>query len=185
MQKPPIPSHINKLIILFLLDNSSVILSEFQIIRALRDLNLMPYFDLMQYLYESERDGLIVSKPSINGTKYKITERGSNTLAELKKEIDLTVRESIKKYLKENKQSLEDESQFTGEYVKIANREYKVILRILEKDSVLYELNFTTVNIEEARSAVENWPIYAVELYKNTIDLLLTKNELSNNFESK
>lgn len=185
MQRPQIPPFKNKLIILFLLESCTEELSELQIIRIFQELNIMMYFDLKQQLYEAELDSLISGSVTPNGVRYQITKEGKETLSELITEIDISVRNKIKTYLNENEKDLKNESHYSADCFKFGADRYKVVLRILEGEGIVFEVNCVFPNLNEAQTAVRVWANTATEIYKNTIGSLLFKKEESNNSDKR
>ena len=78
-------------------------MSEFQILKIMDTLSIMRYFDIKEVMYDLEHSQDISSSPGQQSTTYSITEKGSRLLAPLKADIRASVRDSIDRYLKDNK----------------------------------------------------------------------------------
>ena len=64
----------NKLLLLYLLKNGNLELSELQMVRIMSELSFMGYFDLKECMFELEQNGHIYSKPTSQTIVYGITE---------------------------------------------------------------------------------------------------------------
>ena len=84
-------------------------------------------------------------------------------------DLRLSFRETVDAYLKEHRSELELESQLVGEYIKLAQNEYRVILKVLEHDRTIFEINSIVYSKTEAQKIVDNWRKNAVSIYKDVV----------------
>jgi len=164
----------NKLIILYLLKKSDMDLSELQIMRIMDELSLMRYFDLKESIFELEQNGHIYSSAMPQALLYGITEAGLNIINVLENDLRLSFRNSIDDYLHLNKNELKKESQYKSDYIKIGDGEYRVALKVLEKSSVIFEINVVVYSRDEAEYMVSKWQDNAVAVYKDLLIKLST-----------
>lgn len=159
----------NKLLLLYMLKQSSFELSELQIMRIMNDLGFMGYFDLMERLLELESDQHIYSNVTPQATLYGITKEGANIVDVLMDELRLSSRKLIDTYLAEHKDELAKESQLIGEFIKIGDNEYRVTLKVLEKTLTVFEINIVVYSRAEAQLMIDKWRDNAVSIYKDLI----------------
>ncbi|WP_066684088.1 DUF4364 family protein [Christensenella intestinihominis] len=159
----------NKLLLLYLLEKSGMALSELQLVRIMTELSFMGYFDLKECIFELEQGGHIYSRTTPQNTVYGITDAGINMLDVLVNDLRLSFRETVDAYLKEHRSELELESQLVGEYIKLAQNEYRVILKVLEHDRTIFEINSIVYSKQEAQKIVDNWRKNAVSIYKDVV----------------
>jgi hypothetical protein len=159
----------NKLLLLYLLKNGNLELSELQMVRIMSELSFMGYFDLKECMFELEQNGHIYSKPTSQTIVYGITENGANMLEVLQNDLRLSFRDTIDEYLQKNKTTLEMESQLIGEFIKLSDNEFRVILKVLEHDRTIFEINSIVYSKTEAQSIVDHWPRNAIPIYKDVI----------------
>ena len=159
----------NKLLLLYLLQKSGMALSELQLVRIMAELSFMGYFDLKECIFELEQGGHLYSKMTPQNTVYGITEAGENMLNVLVNDLRLSFRETVDAYLKEHRGELELESQLVGENIKLSQNEYRVILKVLEHDRTIFEINSIVYSKTEAQNIVDNWRKNAVNIYKDVI----------------
>lgn len=157
----------NKLLLLYLLKQSGMSLSELQIVRIMTELSFMGYFDLKECIFELEQGRHIHARITPQTTAYEITEAGSNMLDVLIDDLRLSFRETVNEYLAAHRTELEMESQFVGEYIKLSENEYRVILKILEHDRTIFEINSLVYSKSEAQKIIDNWPNNAIAVYKD------------------
>ncbi len=167
--KPKATMAQNKLLVLYLLQQGEMELSELQIMRIFSELKVVGYFDLVECLFELTQNGHILKNTKPHGVAYRITPKGADIIAVLAEDIKLSLRNAIALYLKQNKPSLLKESQLTGEYLKLADNEYRVTLRVLQKSEIIFEINVIVYTKADAQSMVDHWPEHAVELYKDIV----------------
>jgi len=157
----------NKLLLLYLLKQSGMALSELQLVRIMTELSFMGYFDLKECIFELEQGGHIRARITPQNTAYEISDTGANMLEVLIDDLRLSFREAVDEYLKEHRAKLEMESQFIGEYIKLSENEYRVILKILEHDRTIFEINSLVYSKQEAQRIIDNWPGSAIAVYKD------------------
>lgn len=159
----------NKLIILFILDNSPIELSEVQILEVISKLDLLNYFDFKEIMYEFEQTGAIYSKENPHDARYKTTKIGSEIVQTLCEEINYSQREKILRYLETHKDNFLRQSQFLGEVLRLKNEEYRVTLKIYENYMTLFEINVIVPTESMGYTLIKNWQEQATDVYKDIL----------------
>lgn len=172
--KPQATMAQNKLLLLYLLNAGSgkqdgLLLSELQIMRIMEELGFMHYFDLKECLFELLQDRRIKEVVTPRAVLYGITQSGGNIIEALEDDLRLSLRRGVDEYLSRNRGELEKESQFIGEYLKLGENEYRVVLKVLEKSVTIFEVSLIVYSRDEARKIAENWKDNAVAIYKDLI----------------
>lgn len=162
----------NKLLILYLLKTINIRLSELQILRIVTDNNWLNYFDLKECMFELIESALVEQRETPNGTFYAITELGQTTLFYLEKELLNSQRKAINEYCEVNRDDLRLETELFADYIKTDENEYKIILKILENQVPVFELNLITCSQKSAEVFIKNWKTAAPKIYKNAYDNL-------------
>ena len=93
-------------------------------------------------------------------------------LAEFEHDIRNSYRVRITEYCRAHKTELRAESQFVGEYYRLDLNEYRVILKILDPDVTVFELDLKVFSKDDAMHAVESWRKNAPRIYKTVFELL-------------
>jgi len=163
----------NKLLLLYLLKQSSVALSELQMVRIMGELDLIRYFDLKESLFELEQNGEVVPRATTQAVVYGVTEKGARMLSVLMGDMRTSYRDAIDDYLRTNRAALEKESQFIGEYMRLGENEYRVVLKVLEENRTTFEIDLIVYSKEDAKKMVERWGENAVSIYKSVLSQLI------------
>lgn len=162
-----------KLLLLYLLNAVDSRLSELQILRIVSENNWVSYFDLQENIFELVQGDMLEAKQNINGKFYTITELGKDTLHFFQKELRASLRQEIDTYAQQNREQLRLETQLYAEYIRISDGEYRVTLKILERDVPVLDLNIVCYSKREAQAIAANWQSRATAIYKDLLIALL------------
>ena len=100
---------------------------------------------------------------------------GASTLELFQKELPFSKREAIDAYARQNKDRLRLESQLFAEYLQIGENQFRVTLKLMEKDVPAFELSLLTTSKAEAARIAEGWRRNALEVYQSVFRHLLKK----------
>jgi hypothetical protein len=159
----------NKLILLFLASRMPSGIEHDEIVRLNMDSNWMLYFDMEQYLLELTEDGLLASNDAGGGKLYSATAEGLHVLGLLKSKIPLSIRSFIDGTLAERRLEMEQNQEITAGYVQDSAYEYPVLLRILENQRPLLEMNLTAPSAEAAELVCSRFREQAADIYTGLI----------------
>lgn len=173
MKKPAISASQNKLILLYTLKTINIRLSDTQLLRIVDQGGWMNYFELKESLASLSENHMIDTHQSIHGIFYTINEIGLSTLAYFEKEIPYSIRSAIDEYGAQHKEALENESRLFAEYFSIGSDEYRVVLKILESDNTVFELDLIASSKTEAQRFVDGWYQKANEIYRHCHETLM------------
>lgn len=162
----------NKLLILYLLKTINIQLSELQLLRIVTDNGWLSYFDLKECMFELIESQLIVERDTPSGTFFAVTELGCSTVFYLEKELPASLRKAIDDYCEKNRDDLRLETELHADYIKIDEGEYKVMLKVLENQVPVFELNLITCSQASAETFISKWKKAAPAIYKNTYNSL-------------
>lgn len=163
----------NKILILYLLNELDIKLKDDQIIRILCENEWMSYFDYKRCMIALTENHMIDENQFINGLFYNINDIGKSTLEYFTKELPFSLRTKIKDYCKENKDDLECEARIFAEYYAIGDDEYKVIMKIMENNITIFEIDLLAYSQASAQKYIDAWKKRANELFKTCHEMLL------------
>jgi hypothetical protein len=166
---------ISKLVILYLLNSLDLQLSEHQIVKCITNNNWGNYFDIKESLFELSEIDMLKKRETPNGVFYTITDIGKSSIEIFSKDILHSVRENIDSYSKNNRDSLQKESDLFADYIKLKDNEFRVTLRILEDTSSIFEINLVVYSKGEAETIINNWLKSASNIYKYTYTELMNE----------
>ncbi len=158
----------NKLLLLYLLNSINIQLSELQILRIVTENGWMNYFDMKESIFELLESRLIDQHETTAGIFYSINKLGQTTLSYLEKELRNSKRKEIDEYCSKNRDELRLETELFADYVKIDEDEYKVMLKVLENQIPVFEINLVTYSKSSAQAFIEKWKSVAPSIYKST-----------------
>ncbi|MFU0800730.1 MAG: DUF4364 domain-containing protein [Xylanivirga thermophila] len=164
----------NKLSILYFMHCLGIPLTNPQITQFFLENNLLDYFLLQQSLGELVSSELVNYLEAGNRYFYCITAKGNEVLEFFKHRLSVSTRELIESYAQKNRNKLRKESQITADYIKISNKQYEVVCRVMEQEVTLLELKLNVVNSHQARTICNNWKNKAPEIYKSIMEGLTT-----------
>lgn len=162
-----------KLILLHILHEFSIPLTNTQITEFVMEKDYMNYFSLQQYLGELVSSHMLEYSASNDQYFYLLTEKGKNTLHYFKDRLSTDMVVSIQKSVDLKKQMLLKEMQITAEYTKRKENEYIVDLKVVESDITLIDLKLSVVTNKHAKQLCEKWKNEAPSLYGEIINLLI------------
>ncbi|QUI21754.1 DUF4364 family protein [Vallitalea pronyensis] len=164
---------VNKLIILYMIDQLNIPMSYTQISEFILAHEYTNYFSLQQYFSELVETELLATKVIHHSTRYSVTDSGKQTLEYFENRIPESIREEIIDFLKDKKLELRNDFEITVEYYPKKNGEYTVNCVAKEKKDLLMDLKINVVSKEHALRISENWKNNSHEIYSKILNELL------------
>ncbi len=166
----------NKIIILYILENSSKPLTVEQISKLCAEFDDITYFDICEYIDELKNNYYIEESLEENTYVYSLTTFGSNTLDELLELIPGVNLHNLKKIVNKNMNEVKTEYTVDTNIVPIKEEEYKVSCYIKDGIDELINITMYAGTKEQAKKIAKNWSNNSETIY-NTILNLMTKND--------
>lgn len=165
----------NKIIILYILDNSKIPLSVEQIQKFCGEFDDISYFDIHEYLFELEEQNLVVQVSQDNGIFFKITDEGYDTLRELLELIPGIDIYNLKKMVQKHISSLKQDYSIDYQIIPIKADEYKVSCYIKDGNDELINICLYAGAREQAKKIAKNWQNNAETIFKNIIEMMTSE----------
>lgn len=172
------------MIVLYMLRRCDVPLSKSQIYDFILEKEYTTFLTLQEVFSELATSDLLTEKVVANRTYLEITKEGEQTLEFFGNRINPSIREEIDEYLKENRVKLKNEAAIMGDYRKVGENEYKVILSANENGQKLMEIEIMVPTEEMAQNMVGNWHDKNREIYGYIFSKLMTEKETDQGEES-
>ncbi len=169
----------NKILVLYVLENTNGPLSIEEIAKLCIDFEDVSYFDICDYITILLRENFVQEVYINENTAYEITEAGVATLNEL---LDLIPGISIfnlKKMVQKELVNLKNSFTINTETIPINHSEYNVSCFIKDRKDELINITLFAGDKEQARKIVNNWQNNAEEIYAAVLGML-TKEEDKN-----
>ncbi len=166
----------NKLLLLYILEQFSIPLTNTQITEFVLQNDYLNYFSLQQYLIELVSSQLLEYKKNNKNNYYILTEKGKATLKYFKNRIPDALIDEIHQSVSEKKQSLLKKMNITADFSRKKENEYIINLKAMKNNIVLFQLKLSAYSNEQAKKICEKWKNEAPYLYENIIQLLSKPN---------
>lgn len=163
------PMTLYKLIILYMLERSSLPLTKAQIDDFILEKEYTNYLTLQQAFAELCEIKLVEMKTFHNRTQLTITEEGHSTLTFFDSQISDAIKQDVNEYLKEHAVELRNEVSVTGQYNKISSKAYETVLQIKERGSILLEVKLNVPDEKTATAVCEQWQKKNEAIYADII----------------
>ena len=163
-----------KLMILYILDRIDFPMTDSQLTDFFIGKNYTDYFTLHETINDLTEDGFIAKEAVRNKTLYHITEAGGEALSFFFKDISPAARDDIDQYLAAQSYHLKEEQSTPADYYEIKHNEYLAECKILDRDSVLLNLQVTLSNEAEAEKLCNNWKENSTDIYTYIVTKLLS-----------
>ncbi len=176
---------VKKLILLFVLDQMEIPLTENSIIDICTSRNdWLKYIDCkealsqlidVKFIYKLEEDGFEVEPSDV---RYAITIEGRNCLAHFFNRIRQHTREEIVNYAKQNRMVFKRNQEYVYEYFKNSDGSHTVVFRIKEPTlaQTIFEIRLKTSTRNSAVSAGKKWCKKAAQIYEYVFENLISEN---------
>ncbi len=158
------PLTLYKLMILYMLNQVQFPLTNSQMLSFFLDHEYTDYFTFQQAVNELVSAGLILSETRHHSSHYTITESGEETLSYFSSNISQAIIDEMDTFLRENRVKLRNESGITSEYYK-SGQEYTVRCQVKEGRNLLFALEISVPNKEQAIAVCNNWAKSSQDIY--------------------
>ena len=153
------PFTVYKLIILYMLRNSSSPITNSEISEFILDHEYTNYFHLQQALS--------------NTSYYYLTEDGKNTLTYFENDISQDIRTEVLQYLAARGASTKNQVKAQADYYINNQGEYVVHLQLLQKGASVIDLSLAAPSLSAAKAMCRQWPKKYEEIYAKIMEGLL------------
>jgi predicted transcriptional regulator len=171
----------NKLLLLYIINESTQPLTNNEITEFILENNYMNYFLTQQYLSELVSSGFIEYRKSENKNKnvYILLDKGKSTLFYFEDRIPEKIKKEISSKFKDNTISQNKSAQVLGEYYKKDNNEYMVTLKLIEKEQTILSIYLDIPSESQAKRICDTWKKNTEYIYKNLLNMLVGDNIIS------
>ncbi len=162
----------NKIIILYILNTSSIPLTIDQIVKFCDEFDDITYFDVCIYIDMLKTSGYIKETFKDNTVLYSITDEGASTLQELIELIPGVNIFNLKKVVNKNIMEIKTEYSIDTNIIPIKFDEYKVSCYIKDGIDELVNITIYAGNKEQAKNISKNWSENAEKIYSKLLEMM-------------
>lgn len=163
----------NKLTILYYARASDLDITREQLYRAMIENDCMSYFDFQPAMNELEEDGYIAAIPRAFGQGYRVSARGADTLTMFEKSLQISLRDRLDAYARENREAMRRETQYTTGMEEQRSGGYRVYLKAQEQSTVVLGIDILLASRDMAKRARKNWELASSDIYGYLLEKLL------------
>lgn len=163
----------SKVLLLYIIDKVGKPISHNELLDLVTSVVEMNYFYFEQFLLDLIEDNYIIKYEQQGMIIYEITPEGENA-------IDLTIdiipgmlKLEVDSKFKESLDTIKDKYSISAEYAPISDKAFSVRCKIIENNSIIFDLQADAGSGEQAQRIVENWNHNATEIYPKILELLI------------
>jgi len=167
------PMTLYKLMILYLLQQVSVPLTEDRISEFFLSREYANFYSLKQALGELQDAELIRRHQVRNSARYTITPEGEETFRFFGKKVSQEIIDDMDAYLKENRFQIRNEAASSADYYKTSDLGFTVQCEVAEGKNKLISLSLSAADEAQAQQMCENWKDSSQAIYAFILQKLL------------
>lgn len=165
-----------KLIILTVINDFNIPVSNAMIVDTVLTHSFAEYFDIQQYLYELTDSQLVTYYVEKDVRYYSLTRKGKNAVEFFSNKIPRTVRERLYKTAKIKAKEQLDSQSIIAEYYPENDMEFTVVLKIVERGYDMLNLKMSVGSESIAKAMCERFSKDPENVYSTVFGLLVDKN---------
>ncbi len=162
-----------KLIILTVINDFNIPVSNSMIVDTVLTHSFAEYFDIQQYLYELTDAQMVTFYIEDDVRYYSLTKKGKDAVGYFSRKIPITVREKLMKTSKEKAKELLNSISIKSDYYKENDFEYTVNLRIVERGYDMFNLKLSVGSESIAKAMCGRFERDPEGLYSSVFALLV------------
>ena len=164
----------NKLLVLYVMQEIKLSVSNNQLTQIMIETNMLSYFTLQQYIFDLINSNLLEYVESNGKQRLAITSDGLRVLDLFKNRISETKKAIIDAYLSNQIDNIKKELTITSDYTVENDNNFIVNLKAIENDIILMDIKLSVASNKQARDICAKWKNNSSELYSNIINLLIS-----------
>lgn len=162
----------NKIIVLYILSNSTKPLGLTQIVKLCEEFDDITYFDICSYIDILKQNKYINELVEENNLTYELTELGENVLKELLELIPGLNLHNFKKIIDRNMTDVKKDYSVDTVIIPIKAEEYKVSCYIKDGIDELINITMYAGTKEQAKNISKNWGKNSEEIYTKILEYM-------------
>ncbi|WP_142413032.1 DUF4364 family protein [Hathewaya massiliensis] len=164
----------NKLLLLYIINEIKLPISNLQLTEIVLENNFLNYFNLQQYLLELNSSGFIKSIEKDEKIRLCITDKGEKVLTMFFSRISEDKVDKVSLYLDKHMENIKKQITITSDYTIEGKDNFIVTLGAYENESILIEVKLSVPNNKQARDLCTKWKENSAQLYDNVIKTLIS-----------
>ena len=162
----------NKIIILYILSNSTKPLGITHIVKLCEEFEDITYIDICAYIDDLKRNNYIKENLDENVLTYILTENGETVLKELLELIPGVNLHNLKKIIDKNMTDVKKDYSVDTKIIPIKSEEYKISCYIKDGIDELINITMYAGTKEQAKKISKNWANNSEEIYTKILEYM-------------
>lgn len=167
----------SKILLLYIIDKVGKPISHNELLELVTSVVDMNYFYFEQFLLDLIEDNYIIKYEQDGLEIYEITDEGRNAINLTIDVVPGMLKLQVDSKFKKNLDSIKDKYSISAEYSPITDKAFSVRCKIIENNSVIFDLQADAGSGEQAKKIVENWNCNATEIYPKILEILINDNK--------
>ena len=167
------PLTLYKLIILYMLEQAGISLTNAQVSDFILEMEYTNYFNIQSAITELEKNNFISLETIRNSTHLHLTDEGKAVLGYCIQDISNAIKRDVKAYLEKNRAEIMEETLVLADYYEVAEHEYTARCIVKDGTSNAVEINLNVASEDEASTICANWKEKSQDIYAYLIQNLL------------
>ncbi|NLJ78598.1 MAG: DUF4364 family protein [Tissierellia bacterium] len=163
----------NKLILLYIIDQSNTPMGNQEIIEFIMEDNYMNYFLIQEYLRELVESKLLREVEGDDDKAYILSNEGKVILSYFEGRIDDKIRKEILDKFSRFGKHQEKTARIIGEYHEGGDEGYIANLKLIDKHNIMLSLSITVPTAEQAKTICSIWKDNPEHLYEALFGILV------------
>ncbi|SFA69466.1 DUF4364 family protein [Clostridium frigidicarnis] len=163
----------NKLLLLYILKNLKMPITNGQLTDIILENNFINYFILQQYISELVHSSFVKYESVNEKNLLLLTDKGDNVLSFFKDRISSGKITSVDEYISKTKDRLKKELTITADYTIEKDNCYIVNLKAMENETLLMNISVNVATNKQAISLCNNWKENSSEIYNNVMNCII------------
>jgi len=165
----------NKLLLLYIINKSTIPLSNEELTEFVLEKDYMNYFLIQQYLSELVESNFIKYEDDQDKKVYKILDKGKTTLSYFQARLPFSIRNEISNEFLQIQEEEKVAAEIVSEYYKKDNNQYLVNLKLIENTETLFSLYLNVATEKQAKNLCEVWKNNTEYIYTGILSLLINE----------
>ncbi len=162
----------HKLLVLYILNKIGKPINQKALLELISSITELNYFYFQQFLLDLIENKYVISYKMEDELLYNITPEGKRAIELTSDMIPGILKLQVDNNLKENLDNIEDKFSISSDYTPIDENVFNVKCKIIENNSVIFELQTVAGSKEQAKLIVDSWNNRAEDIYPKILDLL-------------
>ncbi len=163
----------NKLLLLYIIKNIKVPISNGQLTEIILENGFINYFTLQQYITELVSSGFLRYENKNDKKLLFLTDKGDKVLTLFKNRISNAKILIVDNYIKDRIENIKNELSLTADYTIDDKDNFIVNLKALENDSILIDLKVSVASNKQAMNICNKWKTNSSEIYNKIMQLII------------